>query len=274
MAVALPWVKANAEPDVNAMPRRPASRPPRTRKTLLPLLATALCLGLAGCSGRPVAVSIPMKPQPVLQSAGQWQVVADDVASAISAHLEFQMGRKVPVQVYMMRKDDTLFADAFLSAVTTRLVQQGHLVSVDTRPDVVAVGIDVLTVKSSGPRMAAAPFPGPLTLLAAGVGLASKLSGGDLAKFPWGISAGVAAVGLEALNSKPIETDTEMILTVSVAREGYYTFRTSAVYYVNSEDLWHYNGEAGLGSRRSVNLNAVPQGAVMYDLAGKPYVVK
>lgn len=250
---------------------------PRRRlvaKSLASVMAMALCLGLAGCSARPMAVSIPMKPQPVLQSAGQWQVVADDVASAISAHLEFQMGRKVPVQVYMMRRDDTLFADAFLSAVTTRLVQQGHLVSVDARPDVVAVGIDVLTVKSSGPRMAADPFPGPLTLLAAGVGLASHLTGGDLAKFPWGISAGVAAVGLEALKSKPMETDTEMVLTVSVAREGYYTFRTSAVYYVNSEDLWHYNGEPGLGGRRSVNLNSVPQGAVMYDIAGKPYVVK
>lgn len=247
--------------------RRPA------RKSWPALLATALCLGLAGCSGRPVAVSMPLKPQPVLQSAGQWQVVADDVASAISAHLEFQMGRKVPVQVYMMRRDDTLFADAFLSAVTTKLVQAGHLVSVDARPDVTAVGIDVLTVKSSGPRIAADPFPGPLTLLAAGVGVASRLSGGDLAKFPWGISAGLAAVGLEALHSKPQETDTEMVLTVSIAREGFYTFRTSAVYYVNGDDLWHYNGQAGLGGRQ-VNLNSVPQGAVMYDLAGNPYVAR
>ena len=75
-----------------ATPRRLAA------KSLASVMAMALCLGLAGCSGRPVAVSIPMKTQPVLQSAGQWQVVADDVASAISAHLEFQMGRKVPVQ--------------------------------------------------------------------------------------------------------------------------------------------------------------------------------
>ncbi|MFV3131362.1 hypothetical protein [Niveispirillum sp. KHB5.9] len=256
------------------MNRTATAKRQKVRKAMASLLAGTLCLGLAGCSARPLAVSMPMKPQPVLQSAGQWQVVADDVASAISAHLEFQMGRKVPVQVYMMRRDDTLFADAFLSAVTTRLVQQGHLVSVDARPDVVAVGIDVLTVKSSGPRMAADPFPGPLTILAAGVGLASRLTGGDMAKFPWGISAGVAAVGLEALNAKPPETDTEMILTVSIAREGYYTFRTSAVYYVNSDDLWHYDGQPGMGGRRTINLNSAPQGSVMYDLAGKPYVMK
>lgn len=255
------------------MPRSTDPHAARRRRWSTALLAGALCLGLTGCSGRPVAVSLPMKPQPVLQSAGQWQVVADDVASAISAHLEFQMGRKVPVQLYMMRKADTLFADAFLSAVTTRLVQAGHLVSPDARADVTSVGIDVLTVKSSGPRIAADPFPGPLTLLAAGVGVASRLSGGDLPKFPWGISAGVAAIGLEALRSKPQETDTEMILTVSVERGGFYTFRTSAVYYVNDRDLWHYEGEA-LGNRRQVDLNSVPQKSVMYDLAGNPYVMK
>lgn len=254
--------------------------PCRTQPTVAPhrrwsmaLVISALCLGLGGCSGRPVAVSVPMKPQRVLQSAGQWQVVADDVASAISAHLEFQLGNKVPVQLYMMRKGDTLFADAFLNAVTTRLVQEGHLVPVDARPDIVSVGIDVLTVKSSGPRIAADPFPGPLTLLAAGVGVASWLSGGELAKFPWGISAGVAAVGYEMLRSKPQETDTEMILTVSVERGGFYTFRTSAVYYVNEADLWHYEGNA-LGNRAQVDLNSVPQRTVKYDLAGNPYVMK
>lgn len=256
------------------MNRDAASRHRSRRLGLVSTLAMAVCLGLAGCSARPLAVSVPLKPQPVLQSAGQWQVVADDVASAISAHLEFQLGRKVPVQVYMMRHDGTLFADAFLSAVTTKLVQQGHLVSVDARPDVTSVGIDVTTVKSSGQRLTADTFPGPLTLLTAGVGLASKLTGGEFAKFPWGISAGVAAIGLDALNSKPLETDTEMILTVSIAREGFYTFRTSAVYYVNSEDLWQYSDELGLGRPRTANLNSVPQGAVRYDLGGKPYVVR
>lgn len=247
--------------------------PPPARRPAL-LLFSALCLALGGCTARPLAVSMPMKPQPLLQSAGQWQIVAEDVASAISAHLDFQMGSKVPVQVYMMRRDDTLFADAFLSAVTTRLVQKGHLVAVDARPDVTAVGIDVLTVKSSGPRMAAAPYPGPITLLAAGVGVASLLSGGDMAKFPWGISAGVAAAGLEALKSKPPETDTELVLTVSIAREGFYTFRTSATYYVNAQDLWQYDGMAGIGAGGFADINMVPAGAVKYDLAGNPYVVK
>ena len=256
------------------MNRDAVTRRNPVRQGLTSLLAMAVCLGVAGCSARPPAASAFLKPQPVLQSAGQWQVVADDVASAISAHLEFQLGRKVPVQVYMMRRDGTVFADTFLSAVTTKLVQQGHLVSVDPRPDVTSVGIDVMTVKSSGPRLASNTFPGPLTLLAAGVGLASRLTGGDFAKFPWGISAGVAAVGLDALNSKPLETDTEMILTVSIAREGFYTFRTSAVYYVNSEDLWQYSDELGLGRSRTANLNSVPQGAVRYDLGGKPYVVR
>lgn len=250
------------------------SRPHRRRLEGLLCAALALAVGLGGCTARPMAVSMSMAPQPVLQSAGQWQVVAEDVASAISAHLEFQMGRKLPVQLYMMRRDDTLFADAFLNAVTTRLVQKGHLVAVDARPDVTSVGIDVLTVKSNAPRIDSAPIPGPLTLLAAGVGVASALSGGTLAKFPWGITAGVAAAGMETLNNKAPETDTEMILTVSIAREGFYTFRTSAVYYVNEADIWQYIGTGGVGGTRAVNLNSVPQGTVRYDLAGKPYIVR
>lgn len=251
--------------------RRPSRR--RSSAGLL-CAALALCLGLGGCTARPMAVSAPMAPQPLLQSAGQWQVVAEDVASAISAHLEFQMGRKVPVQLYMMRRDDTLFADAFLNAVTTRLVQKGHLVAVDARPDVTSVGIDVLTVKSNAPRIDSAPIPGPMTLLAAGVGVASALSGGTLSKFPWGITAGAALAGMEMWNNKAPETDTEMILTVSIAREGFYTFRTSAVYYVNEADIWQYIGTGGATGARGVNLNSVPQGTVRYDLAGKPYIVR
>ncbi|WP_143270794.1 MULTISPECIES: hypothetical protein [unclassified Azospirillum] len=222
-----------------------------------------------------MATSIPMAPQPVLQSAGQWQVVAEDVASAISAHLEFQMGRKVPVQLYMMRRDDTLFADAFLNAVTTRLVQKGHLVAVDARPDVTSIGIDVLTVKSNAPRLDSSLTPGPLTILAAGVGVASALSGGALPKFPWGITASALALGSDMWNNRPPETDTELILTVSIAREGFYTFRTSAVYYVNEADIWQYigGGQVPVGGG-SVNLNKVPQGVVRYDLAGKPYIMK
>jgi hypothetical protein len=265
------------------MPRHAAntpcdlSRPVGRQGRLAGLFCAALAfsLGLGGCTARPMATSIPMAPQPVLQSAGQWQVVAEDVASAISAHLEFQMGRKVPVQLYMMRREDTLFADAFLNAVTTRLVQKGHPVAVDSRPDITSVGIDVLTVKSNAPRLDAAPIPGPLTFLAAGVGVASALSGGTLAKFPWGITAGAAAAGLEMWNNKPPETDTELVLTVSIAREGFYTFRTSAVYYVNEADIWQYIGNNGVaGGARAVNLNSVPQGVVRYDLAGKPYIVK
>lgn len=256
-------------------PSSPAiGRRPRAMGLLL-ALGLAAGLGLSGCTARPMAVGVAMKPQPLLQSAGHWQVVAEDVASAISAHLEKQMGRKVPVQVYMMRRSDTLFADAFISGVTTRLVQKGHAVAVDARPDVVAVGIDVLTVKSNGPRLAASPVPGPITLLAAGVGVASLLTGGDLAKFPWGISAGVAAAGWETLaGNRPPETDTELILTVSIAQEGFFTFRTSAVYYVNAEDLGHYNGIGGTGPGGYADLNSAPQGTVKYDLAGNPYIIR
>lgn len=241
-------------------------RPVAAGRTALGLLLAAALLGTAGCSNRPPAVSVPLRPQPVLQSAGHWQVVADDVASAISAHLEFQTGKKVPVQLYMMRQEDSVFADAFLSAVTTRLVGLGHLVAVDPRPDVTAVGIDVLTVKTDPAQRRSHTAPGPLTILASGVAVAANLAD----RFPWGSTGIAGALLADTALARPEETDTEMILTVSIAREGYYTFRSSAVYYINGRDLGLYQTLDGGGWR---NLNDVPSERIGYDLGGKPYVL-
>jgi hypothetical protein len=237
-------------------------------RALRPLaLALLTTMPLMGCTDRPVAVSTVLRPQPVLQSAGQWQAVARDVAAAISAHLEFQTGKKAPVQIYMMRHDDTIFADAFLSAIATYLVQKGHLVAVDGRPDIIAVGIDVMAVKSNPQRRAASIAPGPLSLIGAGVAVAAALTG-DI--FPWGITAAVA--GGEAAITKPRETNVELILTVSIAREGFYAFRTTAVYYVNEDDLLSYIQRERGGRGRTMNLNAVPVGSIAYDLAGNPFI--
>lgn len=252
------------------MPTQPPSAPPtpstRTRRMATLALMAAALLGLAGCSTRPPATSVPLRPQPVLQSAGHWQVVATDVASAISTHLERQTGNKVPVHVYMMRQDDTVFADALTGAVTTRLVGLGHLVSVDERPDVTAVGIDVLLVRTDPAKREARYAPGPLTYLAAGVTLLTQA----IDPFPWGITAG--GLLADAVLAKPGETDTELVLTLSIARDGFYTFRTTAVYYVNGRDLDLYQEDVfGLPFR---DLNRVDQGRVRYDLARRPYIIR
>lgn len=240
---------------------------PRTALSRAGLLLAAALAGLSACSSRPPAVPVALRPQPVLQSAAHWQVVATDVASAISAHLEFQTGKKVPVQVYMMRNASSPFGTAFASAVETRLVGLGHLVAVDPRPDVVAVGIDMQIVRTDPTRAASRTTPGPLTVLASGIGVAGVF----MDRFPWGISAIAAGLGLDYAANRPLETDTELVLTLSMERGGFYTFRTTGVYYINGWDIDLYEGA---DPRRAPNLNDVPQRAIAYDLAGMPYVVK
>lgn len=237
---------------------------PRLRTTLL--LAAALA-GLSACSSRPPAVPVALRPQPVLQSAAHWQVVATDVASAISAHLEIQTGKKDPVQVYMARNGGSPFGTAFASAVEARLVSMGHLVAVDPRPDVVAVGIDMQLVRTDPSRRESRTTPGPLTMLAGGIGVAGVF----MDRFPWGISAIAAGLGLDYEANRPRETDTELVLTLSMERGGFYTFKTTGVYYVNGRDLDLYEEP---DPRRGRNLNDVPARSIAYDLAGMPYVVK
>jgi len=232
------------------------------------LLFLAAVLLLAACGTRPDASTPWHRPQTALNSAQHWQIVATDVASAISAHLVRYTGRKDPVHVAMLRNGDTLFADAFLGAVTTRLVQQGHAVAVRPRGDVVQVGIDTLIVPMTLPRRPPSASQGNGDLLMAlGAGVALAIFKPD--DFPWGMSAIAAAAAGGSLAGGGPEPDTEMVLTVSIQREDFYTFRSTAVYYVNGRDLGHYQSADG---RSSLDLNQVPQAAIAYDLAGKPYL--
>ncbi|MFC7334181.1 hypothetical protein [Rhodocista pekingensis] len=241
---------------------------PAVRSALVPSLLLAALLGLPGCGTRPVAVGMLAEPQPLLNSAAHWQIVARDAAWAVSAYLEEKTGKKGPVAVYMMRNDGSLFADAFLGAMQTEFVDRGHPVALDPRPDVTSVGVDVLIVPRSPGSDPVHTVPGPLTVLASGAAVGTWVAD----KFPWGISAVLAGLGLDAVRALPDAADTEMVLTVSLEQDGFFTFRTSAVYYVESRNLWHYRPDGDWTMARS--FNEVPASAIGYDLGGEPYVIQ
>ncbi|MFM2044662.1 MAG: hypothetical protein RLY86_3238 [Pseudomonadota bacterium] len=238
-----------------ALSRRPAA---------LLLTVCALLPVLTACSPRPTSVAMLSRPQPVLQSVQHWQIVAKDVASAISAHLVVKTGRKEPVALYMEGGSGSLFADAFLGAVTTHMVQAGHPVAAEPGMDVTLVGIDALIVPTRGGGWNPST-PGVLTALGAGAWVVRSVWD----RFPWGATATMAGFALDTALAKPGETDTELVLTVSIRRDGFYAYRSSAVYYVNRRDLGNYQDGEGALQR---NLNDLPTTRIRYDIAGKPYV--
>lgn len=242
--------------------------PSAFRAALAPAVLIAALLGLPACGNRPVAVGMLADPQPLLNSAAHWQIVARDAAWAVSAYLEEKTGKKDPVAVYMTRGDGSLFADAFLGAMEAEFVERGHRVALDPRPDVTSVGVDVLIVLRSPGSESVRTVPGPLTALAAGAAVGTWIAD----QFPWGITAVAAGLGLDAARALPDATDTEMVLTVSLEQDGFLTFRSSAVYYVNSRDLWQYRPEGDWAGARS--LNEVPARIIGYDLGGKPYIIQ
>ncbi|WP_044562774.1 hypothetical protein, partial [Azospirillum sp. B4] len=55
-------------------------------------------------------------------------------------------------------------------------------------------------------------------------------------------------------------------------RDGYYIYRSQAIYYVMDDALAEYVGGPGGGRYRS--FNDVPEGNVGLDLGHKPYVIR
>ncbi len=257
-------------------PHRPQHRASHPAMRLIAAGLAMSALALAGCADRPAATGFLPSAQQHLQSAGHWAVVADDVASAVSAYLTRQatpadlaqpVPPPAPVSVMMIRGNGTVFADAFLSSLRTRFVQLGHPVATAAREGTVLIGIDMMLIRNQPGSRRAWTSPGPLTALAGGAAVGSYL----LDTFPWAVTAIPLGLGTDAVLSKPPETDTEMMLTVSIERDGFHIFRSSAVYYINTRDIGHYEGLGGFAVR---SLNEVPQGAIAYDIAGKPYVMR
>jgi hypothetical protein len=182
--------------------------------------------------------------------------------AAVSTYLEEQEGKKEPVQVYMMRDDGTLFSDAFQQSLITAFVKEGNPVAVDARPDAVSVGIDVMVVPHH-PDRPNRTVPGKMTALGSGIWVGSAI----LDAFPWGAGATWFGLGADAIAATVNESTNEIMLTVSLAKNGFYVYRASAVYYVLDKDIEQYGGEAAYRT-----FNDVPPAYVGRDLGGAPYV--
>lgn len=232
-------------------------------------LALAAALGLPACSQRPVAAPFYTEPQYKVESAAHWALIAEDVASALSTYLETKVGKNAPVQLVMGRHRDSLFAETFQQDLITAFVRQGNPVAMQPRPEAVSILIDINAV-SHGIKAPNHSMPGPFTALGGGVAVAHSIA--DLV--PYGITAPLLTLavgaGMDAYRSRIPETATELLLTISITQDGYFSYRSGAVYYIDDDELWQYTGR-GTGGR-TITLNDVPAGQIGIDLGGMPYV--
>lgn len=294
-----------------AGPARPHSadgrRAGRWRRFAAAALAGAATLAggaLAGCSERPMAAAFVTAPQYKIESAAHWAIIADDVAAAVSAYLDQKVGKNAPVRLVMGRHGDTIFADAFAQDLITSFVHQGNPVAQPGAAPValaaagtqgagapgagmaapasagaaasdgvvpVVITIDINAIAHSAGAKPNHTFPGSFTALAGGISVAHAAAD----YVPYGISAPVAlavlGVGLDAARAGVSETATELILTVSISQDGYFSYRSGAVYYIEDDELWQYVGRRGSGGRE-LTFNDVPLSSIGIDISGKAYL--
>ncbi|WP_291915945.1 hypothetical protein [Limnohabitans sp.] len=191
---------------------------------------------LAGCvstDGVSFPVSFPAASQYKLKSAAHWQLIAEDVAGQMKQSLMAQ--NHLQAAIYLEEPaQPTAFERSLLPMLRAGLLSQGLKVSVRSQDAA------VLKVQVSKVSHVASYRPGTLTLLGGGLLVLREIvrhhspvlinAGGALAAI-------TADVAMTRNNTPP---DLELILSVSVQKEGQYLATSNQVYYLSSQDLDMY----------------------------------
>lgn len=212
------------------------------------LPACAATTLLAGCatpySEAPIATNMPTFSQYKIQAAGQWNVIAKDLANTIEGKLRNGTACAAapdPCTAIYVKEPvpKTEFGRAFQNTFISALVNQGANISTVPGTPVEAV-IDIQAVKFDAERPQYRDF-GAATLLVSGVWAVREIGAGAV-----GAGAVAAAAGLDATKWARSEfasgptPKSEIIITISFVRSGQFIARTSNVYYVADEDLALY----------------------------------
>lgn len=204
---------------------------------------------LSGCvstDGVSVPVSFPAASQYKLKSAAHWQLIAEDVAGQMKQSLMAQ--NHLQAAIYLEEPaQPTAFERSLLPMLRAGLLSQGLKVSVRSQDAA------VLKVQVSKVSHVASYRPGTLTLLGGGLLVLREIvqhhspvlinAGGALAAI-------TADVAMTRNNTPP---DLELILSVSVQKEGQYLATSNQVYYLSSQDLDMYQNLPPTGRIFPVN---------------------
>ena len=224
-----------------------------SRAISLAVLAGAVAT-MVGCANRapiPLAENFELTVQPKVRSAGHWELVSRDVVAQTLATLDKAgVAPGTPLHV-ALPPNPSAFDVGFRDFLITKLVQSGATVQQMPGQTLdVTYHAQVVRHNSERPHF----IPGQFTMITAGLMAAYGLRHEHLdAQMLGALGLAVAADYGASVNSGG-PTNTEMILTTTVARGGQYRARTTDVYYLENADTPLF-----MRPSKSVNMKVVSQ---------------
>jgi len=196
-------------------------------------LLVSTTFSLMGCvssNGVSVPISFPAASQYKLKSAAHWQLIAEDVVSQLKQSLVTQ--NQLQATIYLEEPGQpTAFERSFVPMLRAGLLSQGLKVSARSQ-DAAVLKVQVSKVSHFEGYKA-----GTLTILGGGLLVLRQIVQQNSSVL---INAGgaLAAITADAAMTRNSETpDLELILSVSVQKEGQYLATSNQVYYLFSKDL-------------------------------------
>ena len=224
-----------------------------SRAISLAVLAGAVAT-MVGCANRapiPLAENFELTVQPKVRSAGHWELVSRDVVAQTLATLDKAgVAPGTPLHV-ALPPNPSAFDVGFREFLITKLVQSGATVQQMPGQTLdVTYHAQVVRHNSERPHF----IPGQFTMITAGLMAAYGLRHEHLdAQMLGALGLAVAADYGASVNSGG-PTNTEMILTTTVARGGQYLARKTDVYYLENADTPLF-----MRPSKSVNMKVVSQ---------------
>ena len=209
---------------------------------------------MVGCANRapiPLAENFELTVQPKVRSAGHWELVSRDVVSQTLATLDKAgVAPGTPVHV-ALPSNPSAFDVGFRDFLITKLVQSGAVVQQMPGQTLdVTYHAQLVRHNSERPHF----IPGQFTMLAAGLMAAYGLRHEHLDAQALGVLGLAVAADYGASINSGGPTNTEMILTTTVARGGQYIARKTDVYYLENADTPLF-----MRPSKSVNMKVVSQ---------------
>jgi hypothetical protein len=215
---------------------------------ILPIVAASVALASCATTPVPVASNFPASVQKVARTAQHWDVVANSVVEqtllAINSNPMLQKR-----SIYLQRPSGVnAFNVSFHDFLINHMVGRGASVNVckpaqsggagfemDGKP--VDVTYEARVIQHNG---IAHYRPGEWVALGTGVAALYNASSNWSHSEIWGAGIGLGVLAELARNSWPGSTNTELVVTTTIAENNRYIFRRSDIYYIADADAGLY----------------------------------